>query len=61
MAEKSNYCRSKCLYSRLQSERYFTGMMPDRERISLTSLEIITDALLEIMEVYILESDNLRS
>ncbi|KAF6216642.1 hypothetical protein GE061_000988 [Apolygus lucorum] len=35
---------------RLQSERYFSGLLPDRERISLTSLEVITDALLEIME-----------
>nr|XP_024219581.1 neurofibromin-like [Halyomorpha halys] len=35
---------------RLQSERYFSGHLPDRERISLTSLEVITDALLEIME-----------
>ncbi|XP_014247194.1 neurofibromin isoform X2 [Cimex lectularius] len=35
---------------RLQSERYLLGMVPDREKIALTSLEIITDALLEIME-----------
>ncbi|XP_073994395.1 neurofibromin 1 isoform X2 [Rhodnius prolixus] len=35
---------------RLQSERYFSGMLPGREKISLTSLEVITDALLEIME-----------
>ncbi|XP_017785481.1 PREDICTED: neurofibromin isoform X3 [Nicrophorus vespilloides] len=32
------------------SERSFTGATGDRETISLTSLEVITDALLEIME-----------
>ncbi|KAK9889237.1 hypothetical protein WA026_004512 [Henosepilachna vigintioctopunctata] len=34
----------------LGSERSFTGTTSDRERLSLTSLEVITDALLEIME-----------
>ncbi|KAG8298105.1 Neurofibromin 1 [Homalodisca vitripennis] len=37
--------------TRLGNERYFTGLPTDRERLSLTSLEVITDALLEIMEV----------
>ncbi|XP_054264930.1 neurofibromin isoform X3 [Macrosteles quadrilineatus] len=36
--------------SRLGTERYLTGTSSDRERLSLTSLEVITDALLEIME-----------
>ncbi|XP_046658740.1 neurofibromin-like isoform X2 [Homalodisca vitripennis] len=36
--------------TRLGNERYFTGLPTDRERLSLTSLEVITDALLEIME-----------
>jgi neurofibromin 1 len=32
------------------TERSFSGASSDRERLSLTSLEVITDALLEIME-----------
>ncbi|KAK7864725.1 hypothetical protein R5R35_013611 [Gryllus longicercus] len=32
------------------NERSFSGVPADRERLSLTSLEVITDALLEIME-----------
>ncbi|KYB29814.1 Neurofibromin-like Protein [Tribolium castaneum] len=32
------------------TERSFSGASADRERLSLTSLEVITDALLEIME-----------
>ncbi|XP_068081132.1 neurofibromin [Anabrus simplex] len=32
------------------NERSFSGAAADRERLSLTSLEVITDALLEIME-----------
>ncbi|KAF2884403.1 hypothetical protein ILUMI_21782, partial [Ignelater luminosus] len=34
----------------LGTERSFSGTSSDRERLSLTSLEVITDALLEIME-----------
>ncbi|KAF5281228.1 hypothetical protein FQR65_LT14821 [Abscondita terminalis] len=34
----------------LSTERSFSGPSSDRERLSLTSLEVITDALLEIME-----------
>lgn len=34
----------------LGNERAFSGLSADRERLSLTSLEVITDALLEIME-----------
>ncbi|XP_072156372.1 neurofibromin isoform X3 [Bemisia tabaci] len=34
----------------LGSERHFSSVGMDRERLSLTSLEVITDALLEIME-----------
>ncbi|KAK4871818.1 hypothetical protein RN001_015942 [Aquatica leii] len=34
----------------LSTERSFSGPASDRERLSLTSLEVITDALLEIME-----------
>ncbi|RZF46610.1 hypothetical protein LSTR_LSTR002942 [Laodelphax striatellus] len=34
----------------LGSERYFSTISSDRETLSLTSLEVITDALLEIME-----------
>ncbi|KAK6622690.1 hypothetical protein RUM43_008532 [Polyplax serrata] len=33
-----------------QNERSFSGVPQDREHLSLTSLEVITDALLEIME-----------
>lgn len=40
-----------CFIFRLGTERYVTGTSSDRERLSLTSLEVITDALLEIMEV----------
>lgn len=36
--------------SRFGAERSFSGASTDRERLSLTSLEVITDALLEIME-----------
>lgn len=35
---------------RYGNERSFSGTTGDRERLSLTSLEVITDALLEIME-----------
>lgn len=35
---------------RFGTERSFSGASSDRERLSLTSLEVITDALLEIME-----------
>ncbi|KAK9758709.1 GTPase-activator protein for Ras-like GTPase [Popillia japonica] len=35
---------------RFGSERSFSGASQDRERLSLPSLEVITDALLEIME-----------
>lgn len=35
---------------RFGTERSFSGASADRERLSLTSLEVITDALLEIME-----------
>lgn len=35
---------------RFGTERSFSGTTADRERLSLTSLEVITDALLEIME-----------
>jgi len=35
---------------RFGSERSFSGNKADRERLSLTSLEVIVDALLEIME-----------
>lgn len=35
---------------RFQNERSFSGVPQDREHLSLTSLEVITDALLEIIE-----------
>ena len=35
------------------NDRSFTSISPDDESVPLTSLEVITDALLEIMEVTI--------
>lgn len=47
---KFNTIFTICFY-RLGSERFFSSITADREILSLTSLEVITDALLEIMEV----------
>lgn len=38
------------MFFRFQNERTFSGVMQDKEQLPLTSLEVITDALLEIME-----------
>lgn len=49
----SNFCFTSIHFFvrlRFGTERSFSGASSDRERLSLTSLEVITDALLEIME-----------